>query len=176
MKRLVPFSHAIVALILTWSFVPTQAPAQELATVRVDAQLSSVSARAIGTARTHHFVVDAPPPLGGSNEELNPIEMLLSALATCGVLVSEKVAQEMHVPLTAATAAVEGDLDPRGVRGEPVDPRLQAFRVLLTLTGPTATQADALAEAVRTRCPIYTTLERAAPIELDLRVVSSAED
>jgi uncharacterized OsmC-like protein len=176
MKRLVPFSTAVAALILTWSFMPAQTPAQELATVRVNAQLSSVPARAIGTARTHHFVVDAPPPLGGSNEELNPIEMLLSALATCGVLVSEKVAEEMDVPLTAATADVEGDLDPRGVRGEPVDPRFQAFRVLLTLTGPTAAQADALAGAVRTRCPIYTTLERAAPIELDLQVASPAED
>jgi uncharacterized OsmC-like protein len=131
--------------------------------------------RAIGTARTHHFIVDAPGPLGGSNEEINPIEMLLSSLATCGVLVSERVASEMDVPLSQATAAVEGDLDPRGVRGEPVNPRIQSFRIRLHLTGPMAAQAQPIAEAVRTRCPIYTTLERAAPIHLNLQVTGAPE-
>ena len=158
-----------VPLILLVSLSPTRdAHAQDLATIRADAQLSSMPTRAIGTARTHHFIVDAPGPLGGSNEEINPIEMLLSSLATCGVLVAERIASEMDVPLSDATATVEGDLDPRGVRGEPVNPRIQSFRVRLTLTGPAADQAEPMAEAVRTRCPIYTTLERAASIELDL--------
>jgi len=137
------------------------AHAQDLATIRADAQLSSMPTRAIGTARTHHFtarthhfIVDAPAPLGGSNEEINPIEMLLSSLATCGVLVAERVASELDAPLSDATATVEGDLDPGGVRGEPVNPRIQSFRVRLTLTGPAAAQAGPIAEAVRTRCPI----------------------
>jgi len=80
--------------------------------------------------------------------------MLLSSLATCGVLVAERVASELDAPLSDATATVEGDLDPGGVRGEPVNPRIQSFRVRLTLTGPAAAQAGPIAEAVRTRCPI----------------------
>jgi uncharacterized OsmC-like protein len=36
----------------------------------------------------------------------------------------------------------------------------------MDLTGPSAEQAEALAEEFSTRCPIYTTLERSAPIEI----------
>lgn len=150
--------------------VSTEGQAQDLATIKVEALLSNMPARAIVSARNHHFMVDSPPPLGGPNEAVNPIEILLSSLATCGVLVSEKVAQEQDIPLHAASASAEGDLDPRGVRGEPVNPRIQVFRVHLTLSGPTPEQAETLIQAIRTRCPIYTTLERAAPIELELEL------
>jgi len=54
--------------------------------------------------------------------------------------------------------------------GEQVDPRIQEFRVRLALSGPTEAQAEAVAEAFRTRCPVYTTLSRAAPIELEVAV------
>lgn len=172
MKRIALVLTPMSLLIVGWMFGhPMEAQAQELATIEVEARLSSMPARSIATARDHHFIVDSPPPLGGSNEEINPIEVLLSALATCGVLVSEKVAQERDIPLSAATASAEGDLDPRGVRGEPVNPRIQAFRVRLALTGPSKDQAESLVDAVRTRCPIYTTLERSAPIEMELGVL-----
>jgi uncharacterized OsmC-like protein len=77
------------------------------------------------------------------------------------------VALEMDIPLDAVKVSVEGDLDPRGVAGEPVDPRLQVFRVTVEASGPTAEQAASLEEAFRSRCPIFTTLTRSAPIELE---------
>lgn len=141
-----------------------------LATASVTSRLSGLSGRAIVTARGHHFIVDSPPPLGGPNEEINPIDVLLSALATCGTFVCETAAVEMDVPLDAVSVTAAGDFDPRGVCGEPVDPRMQAFRVRLALSGPTEAQAQALAEAFRARCPVYTTLSRAAPIELEVAV------
>ncbi len=142
----------------------------QLATASVTSRLSGLPGRAIVTARGHHYVVDSPPPLGGPNEEINPIDVLLSALATCGTFVCETAAVEMDVPLDAASVTAAGDFDPRGVCGEPVDPRMQAFRVRLALSGPTEAQAEALAEAFRARCPVYTTLSRAAPIELEVAV------
>ncbi len=144
--------------------------ATELTTASVTSRLSGLPGRAIVTARGHHFVVDSPPPLGGPNEEINPVDVLLSALATCGTFVCETAAQEMDIPLDAVAVTAAGDFDPRGVCGEPVDPRFQEFRVRLALSGPTEAQAETLAEAFRTRCPVYTTLSRAAPIELEIAV------
>jgi len=141
-----------------------------LVTASVTSRLSGQPGRAIVTARGHHFVVDSPPPLGGPNEEVNPIDVLLSALATCGTFVCETAALEMDIPLDAVAVTAAGDFDPRGVCGEPVDPRVQEFRVRLGLSGPTAEQGEALAQAFRTRCPVYTTLLRAAPIELEVAV------
>jgi putative redox protein len=141
-----------------------------LATASVTSRLSNLPGRALVTARGHHFVVDSPPPLGGPNEEINPIDLLLSALATCGTFVCEKAAQEMGLPLDRVTVTVAGDFDPRGVCGEPVDPRLQAVRIRLVLAGPTQMQAEALAAALQSRCPVYTTLARATPMTIELLV------
>ena len=142
----------------------------QLATASVTSRLSNLPGRAMVTARGHHFVVDSPPPLGGPNEEINPIDLLLSALATCGTFVCEKAAQEMSVLLDRVTITVAGDFDPRGVCGEPIDPRIQALRVRLVLSGPTQVQAEALVAAFQTRCPVYTTLSRSTPITVELAV------
>jgi uncharacterized OsmC-like protein len=120
------------------------------------------------TARGHHFVVDSPAPLGGPNEEINPVDVLLSALATCGTFVCETAAQEMGIPLDSIAVTAAGDFDPRGLCGQGVNPRMQGFRVRLVLSGPTAAQAEALVDAFRTRCPVFTTFTRAAPIEVEI--------
>jgi uncharacterized OsmC-like protein len=141
--------------------------AEGLATAKVVSRLSNQPGRAIVTARGNHFVVDSVPPLQGPNQERNPLDLILGALATCGTFVYETAAQEQGIPVTAISASVEGDFDPRGVKGEPVDPHIQALRVTMTVEGATATQAAALNEQFQARCPIYTTLSRAAPIQVE---------
>jgi uncharacterized OsmC-like protein len=140
----------------------------QLATASVTSNLSNQAGRAIVTARGHHVIVDSPAPLGGPNEEINPVDLLLSALATCGTFVCETAAQEMDIPLHSIDVTAAGDFDPRGLCGQGINPRMRAFRVRLALSGPTEEQAEALAEAFRTRCPVFTTFSRAAPIELEI--------
>src|SRR5262245_48592436 len=109
----------------------------QLATGKTKVQLSGIPHRAIVSTRGHHFVVDAPLSLGGVNEEINPIDLLLSALATCATFVCETAAIELNVALQSIVTKVEGDFDPRGVCGDPVNPRFQHFRVNLELGGIT---------------------------------------
>jgi uncharacterized OsmC-like protein len=63
------------------------------------------------------MIVDSPPPLGGPNEELNPLDILLAALATCGTFVIETAAKEMNIGIISVNIDAEGDFDPRGVKG-----------------------------------------------------------
>jgi len=137
-----------------------------LATATSTSRLSNEPGRALVTIRGQHFVTDSPPGLGGPNEAPNPVELLLSALAACATFVCERVAREQSIPLQGVVVAVAGDFDPRGVCGEAVDPRFQALRVRLSLEGPDAAQSSLLVQAFKTRCPIYTTLSRSAPIEV----------
>lgn len=139
-----------------------------LATASSSCRLSNEPGRALLTTRGQHFVTDSPPTLGGANEAANPVELLLSALAGCAVFVCERAAHEMEIALNAVSVTVAGDFDPRGVCGEPFDPRFQAFRVRLALDGPDAAQSNALLNAFKTRCPVYTTLSRAAHVEVTL--------
>jgi uncharacterized OsmC-like protein len=92
--------------------------------------------------------------------------MLLSALASCATFVCERAAKELGIPLSSVSVTAAGDFDPRGVCGEPFDPRFQAFRVRIALEGPDAAQRDTLLAAFKARCPVYTTLSRAAPVEV----------
>ncbi len=140
--------------------------AVRLATASVNSSLSGQRGRAIVTAKGHHFIVDSPLTLGGPNEEVNPIDLLLSALSSHGVFVCERAAQEQNLPLKSVSISASGSFDPRGVSGEHVDPHMQWIRVRMNFTGLDETQAAVLVEAFRTRCPIYTTLSRATSIEL----------
>ena len=146
---------------------PPPAPdGPQLATAKTTVQLSNQPGRAIVSARGNHFIVDSVPPIEGPNEELNPLDMLFGALATCGLFVAERAAQELEFPLTNASAAVEGDLDPSGVAGSGTDPRIQAIRVHMTLDGLDDAQIATLMENFMARCPVYTTLSRSADIEI----------
>ena len=139
-----------------------------LATASASCRLSNEPGRALLTIRGQHVVTDSPPPLGGPNEAPNPVELLLSALAGCAVFVCERAAQEMGFELRAISVTAAGEFDPRGVCGEPFDPRFQSFKVRLALEGPDAAQSELLLQAFKTRCPVYTTLSRAAPVEIVL--------
>jgi uncharacterized OsmC-like protein len=137
-------------------------------------RLSNQPGRAIVTARGHHVIVDSPAPLGGPNQELNPIDIMLAALATCATFICETAAQELAIPLHAIGVTVAGDFDPRGVCGEAVDPRVQAFRVKISMSGPTPHQADELVEQFKQRCPVYTTFSRAAPVAIEVELAETA--
>ena len=139
-----------------------------IATATASARLSNEPGRALLTLRAQHVVTDSPPTLGGPNEAPNPVELLLSSLAGCAVFVCERAAQELGIALKAIHVTAAGDFDPRGVCGEPFDPRFQGFRVRLALDGPDAAQSALLVQAFKTRCPVYTTLARGAPVEITL--------
>ena len=146
----------------------------QLAKATATSRLTAFGGRAVVSMRGHHAVVDSPLPLGGPNEEINPLELLLASLATCATFVCETAARESSIPLTAVTAHVEGEFDVRGVCGEPVDPHIQAFSVTLKLQGPNDSQAEILLKAFQTRGPIYTTLSRAAPRDVRLHLQDTA--
>lgn len=139
-----------------------------LATASASCRVSNEPGRALLTIRGQHVVTDSPPTLGGPNEAPNPVELLLAALAGCAAFVCERAAQEMGIELRAVGVTAAGDFDPRGVCGEPIDPRFQGFRLRLSLDGPDAAQGALLLQAFKTRCPVYTTLSRAAPVEITL--------
>lgn len=141
---------------------------QPLVTASSFCRLSNEPGRALLTIRGQHLVADSPPALGGPNEAPNPVEVLLSALASCAVFICERAASEMGIALVSVSATAAGDFDPRGVCGEGIDPGFQAFRVRLSLDGPDAGQREALLQAFKSRCPVYATLSQSATVDVTL--------
>jgi uncharacterized OsmC-like protein len=142
--------------------------APRLATATVTTQLLNIPGRTIVNAKDHHLVVDSPLYLGGPNEEVNPIDLLLSALVSHGLFVCEKIAHQMHIPLDDLKISARGDFDPRGALAEGIDAGLHTLKIHMAISGPTENQAEELIQVYKTRCPIYVTLARSMRIDLDL--------
>lgn len=122
--------------------------------------------RVLMSGRGNHYIYDSVPPINGPNEEVNPLDGMLASLIACGMYIYEAVAEEEHIALNHLSSSVTGELDPRGVAGADVNPRVRAFHITMNVEGPTPEQAAMMTEAVATRCPIYTTLARSAPIDV----------
>jgi uncharacterized OsmC-like protein len=141
--------------------------APALSTAKATVQLSNQFGRSLISAHGQHFLLDSAPPLGHPAQETNPVEAMLGALATCGLFIFESTAQQMGIPLDAAQFTVQSDFDVRGLTGAAdVDPHIQQFRIHIDVEGPSAEETATLVERYKLRCPIYTTLEKTAPIEV----------
>ena len=126
---------------------PAEADAPQLATASAVTELSNQFGRTIVTARANTFLVDSAPPLGHPSEEMNPVEAMLASLGTCGIVVYEAAAQEMDIPLTAATFTIQGDFDATGLSGaSDAIPASRSSVPMPDLEGPDAEQAAALFE------------------------------
>ena len=137
-----------------------------LATTAASAHLTNQPGRALLAARGNHAAIDSTPPLGGPNEALNPLDLLLGALATCGVFLFETTARNEGITLEDVRCDVEADFDARGITDDAINPRVQRYRATVHATGPSATEKERLADAFRSNCPIFTTLANGADIEL----------
>lgn len=151
-----------------WGLVQAAPVQQELPKLTTAVVTSTIMlpGRAIVDARNNHWVIDSPAALGGPNQAVNPLDALLSALSTCGIFIYEKAAQELNIPLEQISAVTEGDFAVQGLKDGSVNPRIRAFRVKLKLSGPSVAQANQLRAQFKQRCPVYTTLSLAAPIDI----------
>lgn len=64
--------------------------------------------RTLNTARTNHFIIDAPPHHHGPGEAPTPAEAFLSGVSACGVALVEAFAKEEGLAPTRVEAAIEG--------------------------------------------------------------------
>ncbi len=145
----------------------------QLATVKATSGLVG-SGRATCEVRGQEYRLDAPPLIDGPNEEINPVEALLGPLAACAVLFVQYLARTMKIPVDDVTAEVEGDFDPRGVKGEDADPILSAVRLTYFVKPGTGADRDGierLVEAFRSRCPVHRTFAKAVSITEEIVLV-----
>ena len=137
----------------------------KMATVKAGSRLVG-SGQAVCQVRGREYRLDAPPLIDGPNKEVNPVEALIGTLAACAVLFVQYLARTMEVPVEDVSAEVEGDFDPRGVKGE-ADPILDAIRLTYRVkpgAGADRAGVESLVEAFRSRCPVHRTFAQAVDI------------
>lgn len=125
-------------------------------------QWSGEGVRSIAHTGGHEVIIDESTASGGTGLGPNPVQLLLSALGGCMVVLIRSLAPHHHVNIQHLKIAVEGDLDPRGYREEDptIRPGLLEIRYHVTIEGEgSKEQIDALLMHAERLCPVKDTLK-----------------
>ena len=87
------------------------APATTLREYRITAQSTDVFGRVLCSARDQHFIVDGPVQNGCPGEAVTPVELLLCAVAACGVELVHVIARDQGTRVGKVTLDVHGAVD-----------------------------------------------------------------
>jgi len=129
-------------------------------TFKSDIKWTGTGVSANATSGPHTLQIDEPEALGGKNSGPNPVELLLSALGGCLVVLVNAFAPAHGVDVKDVQVEVEGDLDPDGFQGlSNVRPGFSEIRYKLIIDSPSPTdKITELTEHVLIACPVKDTL------------------
>ncbi|MEF8874917.1 MAG: OsmC family protein [Candidatus Thermoplasmatota archaeon] len=118
--------------------------------------------------RDFSITIDEPERLGGTNKGPNPVEVFLGSLGACLDFTGTIVSKQMGHELKDFQLKVEGDLDPRGVKGKAdVFAGFQEIRVKVTkIEGIPEEDIPEFLESVEKRCPVDSTLEKGVDVKV----------
>lgn len=126
------------------------APASTLREYDVSARSTDTFGRVMVSARDHHFIVDGPVQNGCPGEEITPIEVMLSAVASCGVELIQVMAKGENRPLDRVAVKIYGAVD-RAKQARTDYTTFNTVRMDFTLWGCDDAGAAALVEGFKRR-------------------------
>lgn len=133
-------------------------------------------ARARTSARSFSIETDEPEPLGGTDQAVDPMELLLAAVGTCLQIGWVTQAAKRDVDLRALRIEVEGDYDLRGYLDLDNDVRPGFSRLRYTVdVDADADDAvlDEIRRAAEATSPMFDNARNGAPIDGEVRAVAA---
>lgn len=126
------------------------APPTTLREYDVAARSTDIFGRVLCSARDHHFIVDGPVQNGCPGEAITPIEVMLAAVASCGVELIQVLAKGENRPLAAVAVKIYGAVD-RAKQARTDYTTFNTVRVDFALSGCDGADAAALVEGFKRR-------------------------
>lgn len=133
-------------------------------------------ARARTTARSFTIETDEPAPLGGTDQHVDPMELILAAVGTCLQIGWTTQAAKRGLDLRSLKIDVTGDFDLRGYLGidETVRPGFQGIRYDVTVdVDATDDELAEIKAAAEASSPMFDNAKNATPLEGQVRTVEA---
>ena len=110
--------------------------------------------------RGHKVIIDEPVALGGTDQGMNPVELLLSALGACQSIVARTYAKKFEIDLQSFWVELEGDIDLDGFFGKSdVRPGFQTINTVFHIeTNASHEKVEAFKEYIEAHCPVGDTI------------------
>lgn len=126
-------------------------------------------------SRSFEITIDEPKSLGGTDEGMNPVELVLCALGACQSIVARVYSRKFDVNLEDFWVEVEGELDTDGfmnksdVRRGYSDIR---YNIHIKTDAPKERVEEFVAFIERT-CPVGDTIENPVKLKLNEIIIES---
>lgn len=118
-------------------------------------------------ARNHSIVIDEPVEQGGTDMGMNPVELLLSSVASCLTLTISIYAEAMGTKAENIDVQVDGVLDSAGMKGSrKARPGFKSMKV--TIHAKTDAEPDVFQQVIDLallRCPVEDSVSKGVPFE-----------
>jgi len=123
--------------------------------------------RVEGEARGFKVIIDEPEELGGTNQGMNPVELVLCSLGSCQTILAASFAEKSKVDLEDFWVDVEGELDPDGFMGlSDVRPGYSNIRFHFHIKSNSPEEnIKKFVELIEKRCPIADTLANLVQVD-----------
>lgn len=124
-------------------------------------------AQASTTARTFTIKTDEPAPLGGKDEHIDPMELLLAAVGSCLTIGWVTHARQKGIDFRALTIKVQGDYDLRGYLGtdDSVRPGFTSLRYIVEVDSDAAPEVlNEIRQAAEAGSPMVDNVVAATPL------------
>lgn len=141
---------------------PQMAKSSVLATVEL-----TEGVKCLAKVRDFLLTVDEPMEMGGTNEGMNPVELVLSAMGACQEIGYAFAAAVMGIPLKKVKCSLEGNIDLRGLLA--LDESVPAGYTDISYETTLESDADEetlkkLVKFVEQHCPVLDTVKRPIPV------------
>lgn len=134
-------------------------------------------ARAHTTARSFAIDTDEPEPLGGTDQGVDPMELLLAAVGTCLQIGWVTQAARRDIDLRALRIEVEGDYDLRGYLDldEDIRPGFSELRYTVEVDADaTSDELEELRVAAESTSPMFDNARHRTSVEGTVRAPARA--
>lgn len=103
----------------------------------------------------HTLIVDEPIEREGTDQGASPLEYLVTSLAGCTNVISNRIAKDMGIDIVSMTVDVVADLDARVLAGETVDVAFPEVRITVGVISPDgAAKFAELRRRLESTCPV----------------------
>lgn len=122
--------------------------------------------------RDFDFILDEPLSSGGTNQGMNPVEALLSALGACETMVAKSFAKSQGIILKNVKVEVEGVFDPDGYLGKNPNAKVGFSKLTSTFyidADNTEEEVEKYIDFITKHCPVHDTIENPPIFEEKLK-------
>ncbi|SFC01978.1 Uncharacterized OsmC-related protein [Alkalibacterium subtropicum] len=120
------------------------------------------------TASGHELIMDEPESAGGTDQGMNPMEALLSALGGCKCIVAQAYARAHEINLKSIRIDFEGEFDPSGYLGKDPNAKIGYSKIIEHFhieADNTIEEINDFITFVSKMCPVHDTLRNPATFE-----------